>query len=48
MSYVYVRAKNKLTYLYSMPAEANSKVEQSIVLTPGKERRGMHVQRIKE
>lgn len=48
MSYVYVRAKKKLTYLYSMPAEANSKVEQSIVLTPGKERRGMHVQRIQE
>jgi hypothetical protein len=38
--------KRKLTYLYSMPAEANSKVEQSIVPTPGKEKRGMHAQRI--
>jgi hypothetical protein len=36
----------KLTYLCSMLAEANSKVEQSIVPIPGKERRGMHAQRI--
>ena len=38
--------QKKPTYLYSMPAEANSEVEQSIVPTPGKERRGMHAQRI--
>ena len=29
-----------------MPAEANSKVEQSIVPTPGKERPVIHAQRI--
>jgi hypothetical protein len=45
MSYIDVRAE-KLTYLCSMLVEANSKVEQSIVLTQGKERRGMHAQRI--